>query len=117
MASADHPSDGSWAGYRCNHGIDGQVEDVGVALARAVHGEGVEGLLRDKARRPGIAPLEKTLVDQVVALILEPPVQEATQMDGARDGRGGGLRGVLGREDLGRPRAGATPLAQLQALQ
>ena len=40
--------------------------------------EGVDGLLRDKTRPPGIAPLETTLVDQVVALTLEPPAQEAT---------------------------------------
>jgi transposase len=40
--------------------------------------EGVDGLLRDKTRPPGIAPLETTLVDKVVALTLEPPAQEAT---------------------------------------
>lgn len=40
--------------------------------------EGVEGLLRDKTRPPGIAPLEATLVDKVVALTLEPPSHEAT---------------------------------------
>ena len=40
--------------------------------------EGVDGLLRDKTRPPGIAPLETTLIDKVVALTLEPPAQEAT---------------------------------------
>lgn len=40
--------------------------------------EGVDGLLRDKTRPPGIAPLEARLVDKVVALTLEPPAQEAT---------------------------------------
>ena len=40
--------------------------------------EGVDGLLRDKTRPPGIAPLEPTLVEKVVALTLEPPAQEAT---------------------------------------
>lgn len=40
--------------------------------------EGVEGLLRDKARPPGIAPLKTALVDEVVALTLGPPTQEAT---------------------------------------
>lgn len=39
---------------------------------------GVDGLLRDKTRPPGIAPLETALVDQVVALTLEPPDHEAT---------------------------------------
>ncbi len=40
--------------------------------------EGVDALLRDKTRPPGIAPLEATLVDKVVALTLEPPAHEAT---------------------------------------
>lgn len=40
--------------------------------------EGVDGLLRDKSRPPGIAPLDPELVDQVVALTLETPKQEAT---------------------------------------
>ncbi|AOH84280.1 hypothetical protein AWL63_10170 [Sphingomonas panacis] len=38
---------------------------------------GFDGLLRDKAHPPGIAPLETTLIDNVVALTLEPPAQEA----------------------------------------
>jgi hypothetical protein len=40
--------------------------------------EGVDGLLRDKTRPPGIAPLATSLVDKVVALTLEPPTHEAT---------------------------------------
>lgn len=40
--------------------------------------EGLDGLLRDKTRPPGIAPLERDLIDKVVALTLEPPTQEAT---------------------------------------
>lgn len=40
--------------------------------------EGVDGLLRDKSRPPGIAPLDPELVDQVIALTLETPKQEAT---------------------------------------
>lgn len=32
--------------------------------------EGVDGLLRDKSRPPGIAPLDPALVEQVVALTL-----------------------------------------------
>jgi len=40
--------------------------------------EGVDGLLRDKTRPPGIAPLETALVDRVVAPAQEPPAQEAT---------------------------------------
>jgi transposase len=40
--------------------------------------EGVDGLLRDKTRPPGTAPLPSSLVDKVVALTLEPPAGEAT---------------------------------------
>ena len=40
--------------------------------------EGVDGLLRDKSRPPGIAPLDGELVERVVALTLETPQQEAT---------------------------------------
>lgn len=40
--------------------------------------EGVDGLLRDKSRPPGIAPLDPELVDQIIALTLETPKQEAT---------------------------------------
>lgn len=37
--------------------------------------EGVDGLLRDKSRPPGTAPLEVDLVERVVALTQEPPTQ------------------------------------------
>ena len=40
--------------------------------------EGVDGLLRDRTRPPGIAPLAPSLVDRVVALTLEPPGHEVT---------------------------------------
>ena len=40
--------------------------------------EDVDGLLHDKTRSPGIAPLEAALVDKVVALTLEAPGHEAT---------------------------------------
>lgn len=40
--------------------------------------EGVDGLLRDKTRPPGIAPLEAALVGKVVKLTLETPGHEAT---------------------------------------
>ena len=40
--------------------------------------EGIDGQLRDKTRPPGIAPLEATLVDKIVALNLAPPDHEVT---------------------------------------
>jgi hypothetical protein len=59
----------------------------------------VDGLLFDKTRPLGIAPLAAALVDKVVALTLEPPSQEATHwtvrtMAKAVDRR------VVGRENL-----------------
>jgi len=39
---------------------------------------GVDGLLRDKTRPPGIAPIEQHRVDEIVALTLKPPPHEAT---------------------------------------
>ncbi|MFP6774607.1 MAG: IS630 family transposase [Alphaproteobacteria bacterium] len=40
--------------------------------------KGVEGLLRDKTRPPGIAPIEAHRVREIVGLTLEPPSHEAT---------------------------------------
>lgn len=40
--------------------------------------EGIEGLLQDKTRPPGIAPIEQHRVEQIVALTLKPPPHEAT---------------------------------------
>lgn len=40
--------------------------------------EGVDGLLRNKSRPPGIAPLDDELVERDVALTLDQPRQEAT---------------------------------------
>ncbi len=40
--------------------------------------EGIAGLVREKSRLPGIAPLPAEIVDQVVSLTAEPPPGEAT---------------------------------------
>ncbi|MDR6790312.1 hypothetical protein J2Y58_003692 [Sphingomonas sp. BE138] len=79
--------------------------------------EGVNDLLRDKTRPPGIAPLATSLVDKVVALTPERPDHEATHWTVRAMAKAGRYRGVLGGEDLARPWPGAAPLAQLQALQ
>ena len=39
---------------------------------------GVDGLLRDKTRPPGVPPLDRAVVDQVVILTMKPPPHEAT---------------------------------------
>jgi transposase len=44
--------------------------------------EGVDGLLYDKTRPPGVKPLDRTIVDKVLALTLEPPPHEATHWTG-----------------------------------
>jgi len=44
--------------------------------------EGVDGLLRDRSRPPGKAPLPTTVVDRVVELTLGEPPGEATQWTG-----------------------------------
>src|SRR5215813_7346153 len=43
---------------------------------------GVDGLLRDKARKPGLAPLSPSFIDRVVALTLGDPPREATHWTG-----------------------------------
>ena len=44
--------------------------------------EGVEGLLRDKTRKPGKAPLSAEIVQRVVDLALSPPPGETTHWTG-----------------------------------
>ncbi len=41
--------------------------------------EGVDGLLRDKTRPSGIAPLDRKTVDTIVTLTLAPPPHETTR--------------------------------------
>ena len=40
--------------------------------------EGVDGLLHDKTRPPGITPIEEHRVQEIVAMTLKPPPHEAT---------------------------------------
>ena len=71
--------------------------------------EGVDGLLRDKSRPPGRAPLAKRVVERVVELTLGEPPGEATHWTGRamaaaagislRSAQRAALRGDLG----GRP--------------
>jgi transposase len=44
--------------------------------------EGVDGLLRDKTRPPGKAPVAREIVERIVAFTLEPPPREATHWTG-----------------------------------
>jgi hypothetical protein len=54
-------------------------------------GEGVDGLLRDKTRPPGIAPVAASLVEKVVALTLKPPPHEATHWTAQAMAKAAGL--------------------------
>jgi transposase len=54
--------------------------------------EGVDGLLRDRTRPARIPPLERDVVDRVVALTLnEPPPREATHWTGAMMAKAAGI--------------------------
>jgi transposase len=53
--------------------------------------EGVDGLLRDKTRPPGIAPLDRATVERVVAVTLKPPPHEATHWTGRAMAKAAGI--------------------------
>ena len=44
--------------------------------------EGVEGLVRDKSRKPGKKPLPESAIKRVIDLALGPPPGEATHWTG-----------------------------------
>ena len=79
--------------------------------------EGVNGLLRDRSRPPGKAPIPPERVAEIVRLTQQAPPHEATPLDAARDGEGCWRRGVDGPSDLEGPWPQPAPLAALQALQ
>ena len=51
-------------------------------MAGAIQAEGVDGLTRDKTRKPGKQPLPATVVQRVVDLTLGPPPGDATHWTG-----------------------------------
>ena len=78
--------------------------------------EGVDGLIRDKTRPPGTAPVAPSRVEKVVALTLTHTAR-SDPLDGS--GHGEDLRacGFDGAENLARPWARAASLAGLQAFE
>jgi transposase len=52
---------------------------------------GVDGLLKDKSRPPGIAPLAQPVIDRVIALSGQAPPAEATHWTGAAMARAAGI--------------------------
>src|SRR5262249_52566741 len=53
--------------------------------------EGVDGLLRDKTRKPGKPPLPAATVQKVIDLVTGPPPGEATHWTGRMLARAGGI--------------------------
>ena len=91
------------AGTAGRRGGRGQPTD-GLALATALAEAGVEGLLRDKTRKPGKAPIPAETVARVVAL------------DRSSNGPRGRHLAALGAAHLAGPPASAASSAELQAI-
>jgi hypothetical protein len=70
VAGPDHPCHRRWLRYRRDHAPIRQG-DVDLAGARFMT-EGVDGLLRDKTRKPGKAPLPAKTVQLVIDLVTDP---------------------------------------------
>ena len=69
---------------------------------------GVEGLLRDKTRKPGKLPIAAETVARVVALTCATPPHEATHWNRPGDGAGGGDFPAFGAAHLGSARSATT---------
>ena len=76
---------------------------------------GVEGLLRDKTRKPGKAPLGEARVRQVVALTCAEPPGEATHWTGRMMAEAAGVSLRAVQRIWAALEAAAAPAAQLQA--
>jgi hypothetical protein len=76
---------------------------------------GVDGLLHDKTRKPGKAPVPEPVVVQLIARTLGPPPGETTPLDEPRDGCRDGAGGQHRAEDLARPWPRPASAADLQA--
>ncbi len=75
--------------------------------------EGVDGLLRDKTRPPGTAPVAEERVKEVVRLTLAPPPHEATHWTGKAMAK---LSGLDGSDDLEGARSQSPSLSAVQAV-
>jgi hypothetical protein len=91
LARHYHPGDGRWLRHRGDHAPIWQIEACGVAMASAVHDPGVEGLTRDKTRKPGKKPLPSATMQNVVGLALGPPPGEATHWTGRTLAKAAGM--------------------------
>ena len=76
---------------------------------------GVDGLLRDKTRKPGKPPTPEGRRASVVALTCGEPPGEATHWTGRMMAKAAGLSLADRAADLGGPQAAAAPHPHLQA--
>ncbi len=65
--------------------------------------EGIEGLLRDKTRPPGIPPVPQAKVHAVVERTLREPPGAVTPLDRPRHGQGDGSFAANDPAHMGRP--------------
>src|SRR5882757_703362 len=78
--------------------------------------EGVDGLTRDKTRKPGKQPLPATVVQRVVDLTLGPPPGDATQLDRSDAGESGWREPAFGATHPRSAPTGAASCSHLQAV-
>src|SRR5205807_10256772 len=78
--------------------------------------EGVEGLLRDKTRKPGKPPLPPNTVQRVVDLALGPPPGEST-LDGPGTCQGGRSEPAFGATHPGSLPTRAAPYPDVQTVE
>jgi len=76
--------------------------------------EGVDGLLRDKTRKPGKAPLPAETVQLVIDLVTGPPPGEATHWTGRMLAKVAGVSGATHSRD---PPTRAAPHPDVQAVE
>ena len=103
---------------RCRSGASRQLSRPAVwRWQRRYAEEGVDGLLRDKTRPPGTAPVPLTTSRQGAGAYQRRAAGRGDPLDGTRDGRGRGPLVANGPAHLGR-RTGCSRIdANLQALQ
>jgi hypothetical protein len=77
---------------------------------------GVDGLVHDKTRKPGKAPVPDHVVARLIERTLGDPRGETTHWTSRANGQCHGLGDQHGAEDLARPWLGAAPAAELQVL-
>ena len=79
--------------------------------------QGVDGILRDKSRKPGKPPVQLEAVARMLALPCSEPPRNATHWTGRAGRQGCRQQPADGSTHLGRASPSAPPLAHLQEIQ